>query len=828
MKNYRILMVILCLGLLISGCTNSQQINKDKPTGSTTEDVNQVENNVQKEDETANNDEQPDTYKVKPDMVITRALAAKMIALANFDKRTIEIADREIEYEDTNPDQWFDKYINTVVINGWMLGSGKSFQPLKPLSNGELMTLSKRFDITLDELDLEKGNESESVSYANFMTFYQVLSQQNKDEGGVTSKRIIVFATPANSTDLSSWNMATNYGRYSFEGLALDCYMDKEIDVILRGNEIIAVKGVTIDIPKLTNAYIESIKDNKAVVFMGGISRELTINHDDYKDIENVVGDLIINGGHITGILIKDQVIRDKVLLISGNSVQLENKGTYPLTRDAKFYSTVGELSWKSRNNIIVGYESADLILDEKGRICSGIITDKVKMENIRVLISTNGFRGKFHDAIQVTSTSDYKLIYGKEQLDLKANETLDIEDKYFANQDRVSIQALDGGKITISSLKRGYSSKAYAPAYRGRLEINKTEEGYLIVNELPVEEYLYAVVPSEMPTSYGLEAAKTQAVCARSYAYSQFYSNRFCGYGAHVIDSVSSQVYNNIEENDTSIQAVKATEREGLTYNGNVVSANFFSTSCGYTASSGDVWANYRNKEFPTMSPKYLLAKPQYTVGNAYTDLSDEATFRKFLEDDTLGSYDKAFSYYRWEVELTREHIEASINANIGKRYKQQPKLIKTLDSNEIFRSRPIDSIGTLKDIGIYKRGKGGNITEMIIEGTAGIVKVQTEYSIRLLVSPVSYLEGVKSQLVSLHTGKEVAVKELMPSAFYVMDKVKDQEGNLVKIIFRGGGNGHGVGMSQNGVKGMVDLGKQYKEILNHYYEGTEVKAIY
>ncbi len=48
------------------------------------------------------------------------------------------------------------------------------------------------------------------------------------------------------------------------------------------------------------------------------------------------------------------------------------------------------------------------------------------------------------------------------------------------------------------------------------------------------------------------------------------------------------------------------------------------------------------------------------------------------------------------------------------------------------------------------------------------------------------------------------------------------------MKILFRGGGNGHGVGMSQNGVKGMVDLGSDYKSILKHYYEGTEVKEIY
>ena len=40
------------------------------------------------------------------------------------------------------------------------------------------------------------------------------------------------------------------------------------------------------------------------------------------------------------------------------------------------------------------------------------------------------------------------------------------------------------------------------------------------MVNELPLEEYLYSVVPSEMPASYPLEALKAQAICARTYAY--------------------------------------------------------------------------------------------------------------------------------------------------------------------------------------------------------------------------------------------------------------------------------------------------------------------
>lgn len=43
-------------------------------------------------------------------------------------------------------------------------------------------------------------------------------------------------------------------------------------------------------------------------------------------------------------------------------------------------------------------------------------------------------------------------------------------------------------------------------------------------------------------------------------------------------------------------------------------------------------------------------------------------------------------------------------------------------------------------------------------------------------------------------------------------------------EIIFTSSGSGHGVGMSQYGADGMGKAGYTYKEILKHYYSGTEI----
>lgn len=106
----------------------------------------------------------------------------------------------------------------------------------------------------------------------------------------------------------------------------------------------------------------------------------------------------------------------------------------------------------------------------------------------------------------------------------------------------------------------------AVSNGYAGTIEVRSTENGYTVVNELPLEEYLYAVVPSEMPSSFSPEALKTQAVCARSYVYMQLMRADLAAYGAHINDSTSYQVYNKVEKTKESVAAVDATCGQVLT----------------------------------------------------------------------------------------------------------------------------------------------------------------------------------------------------------------------------------------------------------------------
>ena len=60
------------------------------------------------------------------------------------------------------------------------------------------------------------------------------------------------------------------------------------------------------------------------------------------------------------------------------------------------------------------------------------------------------------------------------------------------------------------------------------------------------------------------------------------------------------------------------------------------------------------------------------------------------------------------------------------------------------------------------------------------------------------------------------------LPSNLFIINKLND---NL--WLFKGGGFGHGVGLSQSGAIEMAELGFTHEQILNHYYQGTKIKKI-
>jgi stage II sporulation protein D len=122
---------------------------------------------------------------------------------------------------------------------------------------------------------------------------------------------------------------------------------------------------------------------------------------------------------------------------------------------------------------------------------------------------------------------------------------------------------------------------------YRGSIQIDVTAGKLRAINMVGLEQYLYGVVPSEMPFTWLPEALKAQAVVARSYALA---TRRTGAFDLH--SDTRSQVYLGIEhEKPSTNAAVNATAGEVVLYEGQVAKTYFFSTSGGRTMSAEDAW---------------------------------------------------------------------------------------------------------------------------------------------------------------------------------------------------------------------------------------------
>lgn len=767
-------------------------------------------------------------------IAVSRALVAKMLAMIHNDLNSINSEDILIDFKDLSPSTWYYKYINKAYMDNLMLGTEGEFKPLDNVTIGQAQILLDNLDVNNKiKIDIDDNNKDKLISYGLWMDMYKkmLLSLSDgkglNDAFGISEKSIVVLETTGNNSQLKEYNMITDLGLVTHYGLNMDSYVNKEIMVLEKNNDIIGVVEMLDFTPTIEGVYIVGSTEKDITIFAGGVEKTYEYPNK-YENIEGKIANISINENKLVEIFIYEDRISDVIKRVTNNDVEFENIKNYPIVNNIKVYKTYdGNVKLGNLNSIIVGLEGVDFVLKD-GLVYSAVVKEKPNVNNLRVAISTTNYESLIHKDVTVSGTGDIKISNVDNVITyLKGEEVLITEDLFEKNR-RIYIEPIDeDSKIKINSIKRNWPDNE-SPEYRGIIEIAMEEEevGYTIVNEINIEDYLYAVVPSEIPSSYGVEASMVQSITARSFAYNEFIGNRFRKYGANIVDSVSSQVYNNIPENDVSITAVNNTKGEYLKYDGRVVTANFFSTSAGITANQGEVWADTATKQFPTYTSRYLVSKVQFE-GEDFGDLSKEDNMKKFITDTNIPSYDSTSDWFRWETKMKIDEISESINRNLKNRYEANKQLIKVKQSNGRFISEPVERIGEVKDITVNKRSTAGNLMELIIEGTETTILVKTEYNIRALIKPYQYIEGRDDIILNRHDGSIVENYSIMPSAFYVIEKELDEDDNIESITFYGGGNGHGVGMSQNAVKGMLDLGYNIEYILKHFYEDTVVEPL-
>ncbi len=323
---------------------------------------------------------------------------------------------------------------------------------------------------------------------------------------------------------------------------------------------------------------------------------------------------------------------------------------------------------------------------------------------------------------------------------------------------------------------------------YRGYIRLINNSGKITVINVVKLEEYLYGVVPLEMSTGWPPEALKSQAICARTYSVSSL--GRFESYGFDMTDTVLSQVYGGVAvEKDDCTQAVNETRGMVVTYNGNIASTFYFATSSGKTLDVKDVWGS---TNYP-----YLVSV-------------DDSLQAEVIKDN--GS---------WNVEFTKQEL------------------------NDIIIRKGL-KIGELIDIQTENNNLGA-VIKLTLTGTEGTKVYEREatrtfFGVKSQVFNVVKNSDSETNVVAIGADGVQSLKKdtsvLSVNGTSTLSSMKVLSGSGIEliepatgfdsIILKGTGNGHGIGMSQNGAKAMANAGYTYDKIITHYFTGVDITTVY
>lgn len=239
--------------------------------------------------------------------------------------------------------------------------------------------------------------------------------------------------------------------------------------------------------------------------------------------------------------------------------------------------------SGKHRQSAEVWAESAKAeIGTEKPKppkVLPGLVVDDT---TLRILIRDKPSRVTFHAAGVLTISDAFSrhIVYRAHgPLNLTARTS-----RLIANEQDLKLSEC------IIAANEGIVSVDGKP-YRGcfRVLVEDTDR-VRAINCVDLEDYLYGVVPVEMPPKWAENALKAQAVASRTYAL--YIKGKSKDKRHDLVATTASQVYGGFDaETGASNKAVDATRGEIITHDGRLTIAYFHSNSGGFTESAKDVW---------------------------------------------------------------------------------------------------------------------------------------------------------------------------------------------------------------------------------------------
>ncbi|HKZ05838.1 MAG TPA: SpoIID/LytB domain-containing protein [Methylomirabilota bacterium] len=172
---------------------------------------------------------------------------------------------------------------------------------------------------------------------------------------------------------------------------------------------------------------------------------------------------------------------------------------------------------------------------------------------------------------------------------------------------------AVGGGAVRVKSVD-----------YPGTVEVRRGAEGLLVINALPLEDYVVGSVKAEAGEAMPLEMLKAQAIVARTYA--AYHRRLNAGKPYEIVAATAHQQYAGRVGPDSPIwTAVRETRGQVLLWEGDLFPAFYHTDSGGHTEDPRVVFAASNmpalrpvRVEFPSDSPHHL-----WTLDVPLVDLS-------------------------------------------------------------------------------------------------------------------------------------------------------------------------------------------------------------
>jgi len=430
---------------------------------------------------------------------------------------------------------------------------------------------------------------------------------------------------------------------------------------------------------------------------------------------------------------------------------------------------------------------------------------------HVRVLLTsfqqTNTLKITIHGAYSLDS-----------KLSFQRGSTLEVyllDDQLMLHYEGMSYAAGNSLKLIRHSVKDGQENglrlQGDFSLYTGDLYLSVKNQRLFPVLTVPIEEYLFGVVPYEMADEFPLEALKAQAIAARTYTIANLKPDQ----AYDLVDNTNDQVYRGLNAGKkNAIQAVKETGGTVCTYQGQLAMCLYTASNGGFTESAYNAWGREQ-------IPYLIIQEDRHDVENPLS-IVRKARISKLMGSGESGETDKLKDYLgkRLEDRLKETHKNMDdVTYEIKELRGITPHTTRYGGSVGVMKTLRFDLVVAVTAPTAEDEDTEINLTDSSGEGGYQVEAVRQPGRMTTTTSEVSLDCPVFpdiEQLLSLSINRNE--NEIV--------SIKDEQDVFVIQFSR---YGHGVGMSQRGAEWMAKkYGWNHQQILRFYYPGTELKTLH